>query len=149
MNTLKIYDEEEYRSYEDLEAYYPGITTECFKNWKEMAKFVNTIYGYPIMKKCTDMGAKEYLEDTAHKTTKLRALINAMIERWWNENIEYFIGEQFDGMRCDLDMELENLIFNIVDGNISETGIFLAQFVIGDNLWFSIPQILIDFFKKH
>ena len=147
MNRIKIYKDEKYRSYDDLENYYPGITTECFKDWEEMAEMANTVYGYPVMKRCTDLGAKEHQEEMARKTIKLEALKSSMVERWLNENIEDFIGGRLDGKRCDIDMELENLIFNIVDGNVTKSGHFKSRFLIGD-IWFSIPKILIDFIKN-
>ena len=146
----KIYGEDEYRMYDALENYYPGITTECFKEWEEMAAMVNTIYGYPIMKKSRDMvkgkTTEEFYDDLAKRTIKLNALRDAMIERWVNENIENLIGGDLINIRLDIDMELENIVFNIVDGNITETGYFKSKFV--NNLICSIPQILIDFFKK-
>lgn len=147
----KIYDEDEYRMYRDLDSYYPGITTECFKDWEEMSAMVNTIYGYPIMNKNTrdmvkGMSMQEHLDGIAKRTIKLEALKNAMVERWVNENIEHLIGERQDGIRCDIDMELENIVFNIVDGNITEPCCFKSRFAVG--LVCSIPQILIDFFKN-
>lgn len=147
MNKIKIYTNEKYRMWDELENYYHGITTECFKNWEEMATMVNTIYGHPIMKRCTDLGATEHQEEMARKTIKLEALKSSMVERWLNENIEDFIGVRLDGTRCDLDMELENLVFNIVDGNVTKSGHFKSRFISGD-IWFSIPQILIDFIKN-
>ena len=137
--------------YRDLENYYPGITNERFKDWEEMAAMVNAIYGYPIMKKdarCLIKGKslQDHLDEIAKRATKLNTLRDAMIERWVNENIELLIGDDLINRRIDIDMELENIIFNIVDGNITETGCFVSKFASG--LTCSIPQVLIDFFIK-
>lgn len=156
MPKIKIYDEEEYRMYDDLENYYPGITTECFKDWEEMKSTVNSCYGRKMIEEYVSFNIhtgetnpiKEQaeLDEIAQRTYKLRTFRNAIVERWVNDNIVELIDAKLDGLRCDLDMELEHAVFNIVDGLVKKEGYFMSKFVLGCKCF--IPQALVDFIKK-
>lgn len=144
MIKLKDYDEDEFKSFEDLEDYRKGITEECFKDWDEMARIINACYGYSVIKR--DDWSIERLNSYAERTNILWTFRNAVVERWVNDNILELIDKRLDGIRCDFDYQLESLVFNIVDGIVTKEDYFESDFVIGMTCF--VPQVLIDWITK-